>query len=115
MLTAQKVGENDKFFKDYHIMVSRNTRDGKWWIIDDLAKLGGCVKMKKALLDLIEEYGLDYYEKALYEMIEQGRRFAVSKIKTVLFPGTYRTVNFYDVLNSLAGTVPEGPVPALPS
>jgi len=101
MVTAQKVGENDRFFKDYHIMVSRNTRDGKWWIIDDLAKLGGCVKMKKAIIDLIEEYGLDYYEKAIYEMIEQGRRFAISKIKTVLFPGTYRTVNFYDVLNSL--------------
>ena len=100
MVTAQKVGENDKFFRDYHIMVSRNTRDGKWWIIDDLAKLGGMVKMKKALLDVIEEYGIDYYEKATYEMIEEGRRFAINKIKTVLFPGTYRSVGFYDVLNS---------------
>jgi len=100
MVTAQKVGENDKYFRDYHIMVSRNTRDGKWWIIDDLAKLGGMIKMKKALLDVIEEYGIDYYEKATYEMIEEGRRFAVSKIKTVLFPGRYRTAGFYDVLNS---------------
>ena len=42
MYSAQKVGENDKFFKDYHINISRNTRDGKWWILDDLAKLVGC-------------------------------------------------------------------------
>ena len=80
--------------------MDRNTRDSKWWIIDDLAKLGGCTKMKKALVDLIDEYGIDYYEKAVYEMIEEGRRFAINKIKTVLFPGTYRTVNFYDVLNA---------------
>ncbi|HLB95210.1 MAG TPA: hydantoinase B/oxoprolinase family protein, partial [Nitrospiria bacterium] len=44
MYCAQKVGENDKFFKDYHINISRNTRDGKWWILDDLAKLVGCTK-----------------------------------------------------------------------
>jgi acetone carboxylase alpha subunit len=97
---AQKVGENDKFFNYYHINVSRNTRDGSWWIIDDLAKLGGCTKMKKALVNLIDEYGLEYYEKAVYEMIEEGRRFAINKIKTVFFPGTYRTVNFYDILNA---------------
>jgi len=97
---AQKVGENGKFFNYYHINVSRNTRDGSWWILDDLAKLGGCMKMKKALVDLIDEYGIDYYEKAIYEMIEEGRRFAINKIKTVLFPGRYRTVNFYDILNA---------------
>jgi acetone carboxylase, alpha subunit len=100
MIAAQKVGENDTFSKQYHINVTRNTRDGSWWIIDDLAKLGGCTKMKKALVDLMDEYGIDYYQKAVYEMIEEGRRFAVNKIKTVLFPGTYRTVNFYDVLNA---------------
>ena len=100
MIPAQKVGENDKFSKEYHITVSRNTRDGSWWIIDDLAKLGGCTKMKKAVINLIDEYGLDYYEKAVYEMIEEGRRFATNKIKTVLYPGTYHTVNFYDVLNA---------------
>jgi N-methylhydantoinase B/oxoprolinase/acetone carboxylase alpha subunit len=33
-------------------------------------------------------------------MIEEGRRFAINKIKTVLFPGKYRTVDFYDVLNA---------------
>ena len=56
--------------------------------------------MKQALLNLIDEYGIDYYEKAVYEMIEEGRRFAINKIKAVLFPGTYRTVNFYDILNA---------------
>ncbi len=100
MVTAQRVGENDKFFRDHHIMVSRNTRDPKWWILDDLAKLSGCLKMRDALISLIEEFGLDYYMKATYEMIEEGRRFAVRKIASVLFPGTYRAVGFYDVLNS---------------
>jgi acetone carboxylase alpha subunit len=100
MICGQKVGANDKFDRQYHINVSRNTRDGNWWIIDDLAKLGGCTKMKKALVNLIDEYGVDYYLKAVYEMIEEGRRFSINKVKTVLFPGTYRACNFYDVLNA---------------
>jgi acetone carboxylase, alpha subunit len=100
MISAQKVGSNDKFDRLYHLNVSRNTRDGSWWILDDLAKLGGCMKMKEALVALIDEYGIEYYEKAVYEMIEEGRRFAINKIKTVLYPGRYRTVNFYDILNA---------------
>jgi len=98
MYPAQKVGTNDKFDRLYHLAVERNTRDGSWWILDDLAKLSGCLKMRSALVRLFDEYGIDFYERASYEMIEAGRQFAINKIKTVLFPGTYRTVNFYDVL-----------------
>jgi len=42
---------------------------------------------------------LDYYEKAVYEMIEEGEGSRSTRSDR-LVPGTYRTVNFYDILNA---------------
>jgi acetone carboxylase alpha subunit len=79
-------------------MVERNTRDGSWWILDDRAKLAGCLKMRDSLASLIEEIGEDYFDKVIYEMIEEGRISAIAKTKKVFFPGTYFTPLFNDIL-----------------
>ena len=97
MLPCTRVGANDDFFPDYHIMISRNTRDGKWWIYDDRAKLAGCIKMKKAVLSLIEEFGKDYFATSGLEMLESGRQFATSKLKSIFFPGQYKSCCIYDI------------------
>ncbi|MFB3812621.1 MAG: hydantoinase B/oxoprolinase family protein [Terriglobales bacterium] len=100
IIPCMKVGVNDEFKPDFHIMVERNTRDGKWWILDDKAKLAGCLKMKYALLRLIDSVGPEYFSKVCYEMIESGRQFAVNKTKASLFPGRYRSLAVYDIPNS---------------
>jgi acetone carboxylase alpha subunit len=100
MVPCMKVGVNNQFNPDFHIMVSRNVRDGRWWILDDRAKLAGCLRMKDSLFEAIESVGIDYFERACYEMIESGRQFAVNKFKTVFFPGRYRSAGFYDVCNA---------------
>ena len=82
-----KVGRNDKFDYTYQVMIERNTRDPKWWVLDDRAKLAGCIKMRDALIKLFDEYGKDYFMQATLEMIEAGRQAAVRKIKQVMFPG----------------------------
>jgi acetone carboxylase alpha subunit len=43
---------------------------------------------------------VEYFSKACYEMIESGRQFAVNKLRTVFFPGRYRSAIFYDIPNS---------------
>lgn len=101
MVPCMRVGVHNEFFHDFHVMAKRNTRDGRWWILDDRAKLAGCLKMKKGLLKLIEEVGSEYFTQACAEMIESGRQFAVNKLKTMLFPGRYRSVAFYDIVNSV--------------
>jgi len=100
MVPCMKVGVNDEFNPDFHIMINRNVRDGKWWILDDRAKLAGCLKMKAALLQIIDSVGPEYFSKACYEMIESGRLFAVNKFKTIFFPGRYKSTAFYDIPNS---------------
>ncbi|MGI5912744.1 MAG: hydantoinase B/oxoprolinase family protein [Syntrophomonadaceae bacterium] len=99
MIPCLRVGENDKFYRDFHVMIDRNVRDGKWWILDDKAKLAGCLKMKESLLALVDEIGLDYFNTIMYEMLEEGRRSAVNKFAKVMFPGTYRCSTFYDIPN----------------
>jgi acetone carboxylase, alpha subunit len=100
IVPCMKVGVNDQFNHDFHVMASRNTRDGSWWILDDKAKLAGCLKMKQGLLKSIETVGIDYFAQATTEMVESGRQFAVNKIKASLFPGRYRQVACYDVANA---------------
>ena len=100
IVPCMKVGVNDEFNPDFHIMVSRNTRDGRWWILDDKAKLAGCLKMKNSLFKILDTVGVDYFLKASYEMIESGRQFAVNKVKASLFPGRYRSLAVYDINNS---------------
>lgn len=96
MVPCMKVGRNDKFDYTYQVMIERNTRDPKWWVLDDRAKLAGCIKMRDALIKLFDEYGKDYFMQATLEMIEAGRQAAVRKIKQVMFPGKYQWPAFYD-------------------
>jgi acetone carboxylase alpha subunit len=97
MIPCMKIGTNDSFHRDYVVMVERNVRDASWWILDDRAKLAGCIKMRDSLATLIDEIGVDYFNTITYEMIETGRQAAIAKTKKVFFPGTYFTPFFFDV------------------
>lgn len=97
MVPCMKVGVDSKFNRDFHIMVERNTRDGKWWVLDDRAKLAGCIKMRDSLVKLIDELGMEYFKTVTMEMLEEGRQAALRKAQKVMFPGRYRTPGINDV------------------
>ena len=89
-ISAEKVGENDHFRKDYLLRLKMNLRNSNWWTLDDKAKLSGCIMIREALTKVIEEFGLDYYKQAIRELIEEGRINFIKRVKTTLVPGTYR-------------------------
>ncbi len=89
-VSAEKVGENDQFRKDYLIRLRLNLRNSNWWTLDDKAKLSGCLMIREALEKMIEKFGLDYYKQGIRELIEEGRRNFVKRVKTTMVPGTYR-------------------------
>ncbi len=89
-ISAEKVGENDQFRKDYLIRLKLNLRNSNWWTLDDKAKLSGCLMIRDALHKAIAKFGLDYYKQAIRELIEEGRRNFVKRVKTTMVPGTYR-------------------------
>ena len=63
-LSAEKVGENDHLRRDYLMRLQMNLRNSGWWILDDKAKLGGCLMVREALNSIIDTYGLDFYKAA---------------------------------------------------
>lgn len=91
-ISAEKVGENDHFRKDYLIRLKMNLRNANWWSLDDKSKLSGCLMVRDALKKIIQTFGLDYYQAATRELIEEGRRNFIKRVKTTMVPGTYRGV-----------------------
>jgi len=91
-ISAEKVGEEDHFRKDYLLRLRMGLRNSNWWSLDDKAKLSGCLMVREALEKIIGTFGLDYYKSATKELIEEGRRNFIKRVKTTMVPGLYRGV-----------------------
>lgn len=89
-ISAEKVGEEDHFRKDYLLRLKMGLRNSNWWSLDDKAKLSGCLMVREALEKIIGTFGLDYYKAATKELIEEGRRNFLKRVKTTMVPGIYR-------------------------
>jgi len=92
-ISAEKVGENDRFYSGYVRRIQMNTRNPVWWIMDDRSKLAGCIMVREAVRRLIDEVGLDYYLQAVKEIIEEARLNFLARVKRTLVPGRYMGVN----------------------
>jgi acetone carboxylase alpha subunit len=91
-ISAEKVGEDDHFRNDYLIRLKMGLRNANWWTLDDKSKLSGCLMVREALAKIIATFGLDYYQNAVHELIEEGRRNFIKRCKLTMVPGTYRGV-----------------------
>ncbi|MCZ6893711.1 MAG: hydantoinase B/oxoprolinase family protein [Gammaproteobacteria bacterium] len=72
----------------------RRTRAATMNILDDKMRLAGCAMIHEAAHKLIEEFGIDYYKRAIREVIEESRRMVVDNIRSTMVPGTYNGCAF---------------------
>jgi len=98
IVSAEKIGENDKLHRDYLIRLERNLRMPIYWTLDQKAKVASCIEMREKVIELIDEVGLDYYKRATREFIEEGRRSQLSQVKDLMVPGRYRGHTFFGYL-----------------
>jgi len=91
-LPCVKIGSGDELRPDMEILVERSTRTPVYWLTDNRAKVTGALMIRDAVLELTEEFGVDYFKRAGEEFIEDSLRAAKRKIASVLHPGTYREV-----------------------
>lgn len=94
-----KLAENEKIRRDFEIIVQRRTRMPEWWLLDNRAKVAGCRLIRDGAKALIDQYGIEYYLKAIYEYIEDTRQACQKRLASVLFPGRYRAATYLDVPN----------------
>lgn len=91
-LPCVKIGENDEFNFDLEVLVERSIRTPVIWMTDNRAKMTGTRMIREQVKELISDFGVEYFQKACYEYIEDGRRATQERVRSVLAPGTYREV-----------------------
>ena len=72
----------------------RRTRAATMNILDDKMRLAGCAMIHEAAHKLIDEFGIDYYKRAIREVIEESRRMVVDNMRSTMVPGTYNGCAF---------------------
>jgi N-methylhydantoinase B/acetone carboxylase alpha subunit len=92
-----KTGGNFKQYKWWELHWKRRTRTGTFNILDDKMRAAGAVALHDRVLEIVEEFGNDYFRKALREIIERERRILIQRIKTLAVPGKYSYLHFKPV------------------
>jgi len=96
-ITCRKTGINDTPLRDWLHESQRNVRTPKYWILDEKTRIAGCHMIRDLVEETVREEGLAAYTKFATEVIEDGRRGLISRIKAMTIPGKIRTVAFVDV------------------
>ena len=105
---AEKVAVNDRLRRDYELRIRRNTRLASFWLLDDRARITGNVFIRNEVKKIIAEFGLDYYKAAIRELIEEGRRHHLGRVRERLIPGRYRNPCFHSsLLKERPGVLPQ--------
>ena len=97
MITCRKTGINDEPLRDWLHESQRSVRTPKYWILDEKTRIAGCHMIRELVEDVIRADGLEAYDQFAHEVIEEGRRGLMSRIKAMTLPGVYRKVSFVDV------------------
>ncbi|MBM4463538.1 MAG: hypothetical protein FJ012_09465 [Chloroflexi bacterium] len=89
-----KIGANFKAHKWWDLHWKRRTRTEAFNILDDKMRIAGCMMLHNRILEIVEEFGIDYFRRGLREIIERERRLLVDRIKTLAVPGIYSYLHF---------------------
>jgi len=89
-----KIGADFKTHKWWELHWKRRTRTEAFNILDDKMRTAGCVSLHDRILEILGEFGIDYFRRGVKEIIERERRLLVERIKAQTVPGKYHFLNF---------------------
>lgn len=96
-LPAKKIGSGDELWRDHVLAGLKGTRTPMYWTLDEKTRLAGCHMVREAVERVILEEGIDTYKQFVREVIEDGRRSFISRLKELTVPGRYRAAAFTDL------------------
>jgi len=92
-----KVGENLSDFKWHYIQLHRRTRAGIFNVLDHKMRVAGNKMIRERVLKIIEEYGVEYFKRAIREIVEETRQRVSENIRKLSFPGRTRFAAFHTI------------------
>jgi acetone carboxylase alpha subunit len=104
--SAEKTGANNRWFKFSEERIKYNCRHPDQLLLDRKAALAADIKVREDVKALIEEVGVDYYRKAVREIIEAERLAQRERVKRRTVPGRLRSVG---VIESYYSDMPVPP------
>jgi acetone carboxylase alpha subunit len=96
--TARKIGEELDIYNSWKNDFPDKTRTPDFLKLDERTRMTGCLMIRNAVNDLIDDYGIEKFKQLSREAIEDGRRGFRSRIQKTMLPGTYRGASFVDAL-----------------
>jgi acetone carboxylase, alpha subunit (EC 6.4.1.6) len=96
--TARKIGEDFEIYNSWKNDFPDKTRTPDFLKLDERTRMTGCLMIRNAVNDLIDDYGIEKFKQLSREAIEDGRRGFRSRIQKTMLPGTYRGASFVDAL-----------------
>ncbi|MEF8818655.1 MAG: hydantoinase B/oxoprolinase family protein [Haloferacaceae archaeon] len=95
---CRKIGEDFELYNSWKKDYVDKTRTPEFLKLDERTRMTGCLMIRDAVTELIDEYGVDKFKQLSREAVEDGRRGFRNRIKKTMLPGTYRGVSFVDAL-----------------
>ncbi len=101
-----KTGENFKQYRWYYEQWQRKTRAGDFNVMDERMRATGATMLHDKVIEIIKEFGPDYYREALKEIMERERRVLTGRVMSETVPGKYEyqafnRVNFKGLMTNL--------------
>jgi len=84
-----KTGEDFKQHKWWDLFWKRRTRTEAFNVLDDKMRVAGAVSLHDKVLEVVEEFGVDYFRQGLREILERERRLLLHRIIGQSVPGKY--------------------------
>lgn len=94
VVPPMKVGENQVPARWWEQLWKSRTRAGVFNVLDDKMRLAGNVIIINGIREIAKKYGLDYFKRAIREVIEDSRRAIKENVKTLCIPGKYEGASF---------------------
>jgi len=99
IIPVVKIVEKGNVRRDVMNMFLRGTRDPRTWELDLKARMAGNERAIKRLVELVDEFGVDFFKQATVALVEEGEVQTREKLKGFR-PGTYSCRTYCDALGA---------------
>jgi N-methylhydantoinase B/oxoprolinase/acetone carboxylase alpha subunit len=94
-LPAVKLVDRGRMRRDLYNMILRSVRDQRGMELDLRARIAGNERVKRRIIELIDEFGLEFFKLATEEIVNDAERQARDRIRRFK-PGRYIARHFSD-------------------